>query len=135
MAHDFPSMLQETQTIVVLGAHSEASRAAYYVPEHMYVHGYRIIPVNPKLAGTKVFDHTVLADLGAVDEPIDMLNVFRHSRHLEAHLPEILAMKYRPRIVWFQLGIRDDAVAAALEAEGIEVVQDRCLMVEHKHHG
>jgi hypothetical protein len=93
------------------------------------------VPVNPTIAGTELFGHLVLESLAAVDEPIDMLNVFRHPRHLDAHIPEILAMKHRPRIVWLQLGIRHEGLAEALTREGIEVVQDRCLLVEHRNHG
>ena len=72
-----------------------------------------------------------VASLAEVDTPVDLVNLFRASDHVPAHVDEILAMKPRPLAVWLQLGIQNGPAAARLRAEGIEVVQDRCIMVEH----
>ena len=72
------------------------------------------------------------ATLIELDRPVDMVDVFRRAADIPPHLPDILAMRPLPKVVWFQLGIRNDEAAAELEAAGIEVVQDKCLMEEHE---
>ena len=124
------AVLHDTHTIAVLGAHHETGRAAFYVPEYMHAQGYRILPVNPALAGRELFGEAVVATLGDLHEPVDLVNVFRRSDHLPAHLAELLAL--RPKAVWLQLGVRHAAVAGALRAAGITVIEDRCLMVDHR---
>ena len=91
-----------------------------------------VLPVNATLAGTTLFDAPVLGSLDAIDEPVDVVDVFRRAEALPGHVDEILAMNPRPKVVWFQLGIRHDLVAARLRAEGIEVVQDRCMLADHR---
>jgi predicted CoA-binding protein len=86
--------------------------------------------VNPKLDA--VLGEPVVASLAELREPCDLLDVFRAAEHLPAHVDEILGMQTPPRTVWFQLGIRHDPSAERLAAAGIDVVQDRCLMVDHR---
>jgi predicted CoA-binding protein len=122
-----------TKTIAVLGIkpESHAGQAAYYVSEHMVSAGYDVIPVPvyypdvTEILGRKVFRK--LTDIG---QPIDMVNVFRRPNDIDQHIDEILAAK--PKSVWFQLGIRNDAAAQRFAEAGIKVVQDRCLMVEER---
>lgn len=123
-------LLESVNTIAVLGIKAGEQDDAYRVPLYMQRAGYRIRPVNPKLAS--VLGERAVARLSDLDEPCDLVNVFRAIAHLPGHTDEILALRWRPRCVWFQEGIRDDACAARLEAAGIEVVQDRCLMVDHQ---
>jgi uncharacterized protein len=130
-AADIAAILDGTQVIAVLGAHVDPGRAAHYVPAYMKDHGYRVVGVNPRLAGQTLFGEPVRTNLAEVG-PVDMVNVFRRPADLAAHIPEILAMRPAPKVVWLQLGIADDDFAAALEAHGIQVVQDRCLMVDHR---
>ncbi len=128
------AILDATQVIAVLGAHADPGRAAHYVPAYMKEHGYRVIGVNPRLAGQSLFGEPVratLAELGP-DLAVDMIDVFRRPADLAAHVPDILAMRPPPKVVWLQLGIADDDFAAALERHGIRVIQDRCLMVDHR---
>ncbi|MCA9539393.1 MAG: CoA-binding protein [Myxococcales bacterium] len=125
-------ILESARTIAVLGAHPVAERPAHYVPAYLHDHGYRVLPVNATLAGTTLFDAPVLGSLDAIDEPVDVVDVFRRAEALPGHVDEILAMNPRPKVVWFQLGIRHDLVAARLRAEGIEVVQDRCMLADHR---
>jgi predicted CoA-binding protein len=132
---DVRRVLAEARVIAVLGAHCEQPRPACYVREYLHEQGYRIIPVNPELAGQTLWGEPVRRTLGEIGEPIDILDVFRRSDHLPAHLPEILAMQPRPKLVWLQLGIRHPQVAAALVAAGIDVVQDRCTLADHRHFG
>lgn len=130
---DLPAILRATRVIAVLGAHADESRPAYYVPAYLHAQGYRVLPVNPALAGQTLFGERVRASLAELAEPADMVDVFRRSESLAGHLAEILALAPRPRVVWLQLGIRDATFSAALAAGGMIVVENRCLMVEHRN--
>jgi predicted CoA-binding protein len=124
------ALLERVRTIAVLGIKAGEADDAYRVPRYMQATGHRILPVNPKLE--RVLGEPVAPRLAAIDAPIDLVDVFRDARHLPGHVDEILALPRRPGAVWLQLGIRDDASTARLCEAGIDVVQDRCLMVEHR---
>lgn len=128
------AIVREAKTVAVLGAHEKTHRAAYYVPAYLDEQGVRCLPVNPRFVGRPLFGHPVTETLAELDEAVDIVDVFRASTEVPRHLEDILAMRPRPKVVWLQLGIRNDEVAAALEAEGIEVVQDRCLLVDHRRY-
>ncbi|HEY8156317.1 MAG TPA: CoA-binding protein [Myxococcota bacterium] len=123
-------LLRRVRSIAVLGVKDGAGDDAFRVPRYMQEHGYRIVPINPKLAS--VLGERALASLAELEGGVDLVNVFRAPQHLPAHVDEILALSPRPLAVWLQLGITHAAAAARLEAAGIAVVQDRCLMVEHR---
>ena len=125
-------VLRETRTVAVLGAKAGASEPAHYVPKYLQAQGYRIVPVNPLLAGQSILGETVVGSLADLPEPVDLIDVFRRPEYLPGHAREILALPWRPRTVWFQLGIRHDGAAAELARHGIDVVQDRCVMPEHR---
>lgn len=125
-------ILGGSPNIAVLGINDEPEKAAYYVPEYLHGEGYSITGVNPKLAGTQLFDNTVTATLAEIKQPIDLVDVFRRPELIPSHVEDILAMKPRPKVVWFQLGIRNDDAAHVLEAAGITVVQNRCTLAEHQ---
>lgn len=127
---DTREFLTGSRTIAVLGATPNPDKAGFYIPQRMHAKGYRIVPVNPTYAGQTLWGERVRASLGEVDEPVDILNVFRRSETLEGHLEEVLAL--RPRLVWLQSGIRNERFGGALEAAGIPVVQDACLAVSHR---
>jgi len=126
-------VLSQSRVIAVLGAHDEAGRAAFYVPDYLFEQGYRILPINPALAGRELWGEKVRRSLGELaGEQVDLVDVFRRPEALPGHLDELLAMKPAPKAIWFQLGIRNDAVAAKLVAAGIDVVQDRCTLADHR---
>jgi predicted CoA-binding protein len=125
-------ILREARTVAVLGAKVGAAQPAFYVPAYLHARGYRILPVNPVLAGQTVFGETVVGTLADLRERADVIDVFRRPEYLPGHAHEILALSWRPRAVWFQLGIRHDGAAAQLARAGIDVVQDRCMMPEHR---
>ncbi len=127
------TILGTCPTIAVLGIHSAPEKPAFYVPEYLHDEGYRILGVNPGLAGQTLFGNLVRATLAELAEPVDMVDVFRRPELIPAHVADILAIK--PRVVWFQLGIRNDEAAHALEAAGITVVQDRCTLADHRRLG
>lgn len=122
--------IEATRTIAVLGAKTGATDDAWEVPHYLRNVGFRILAVNPKLATWE--DEPAYPSLAALPEPVDLIDVFRASEHVPAHVDEILALPWKPRVAWLQLGIRHDAATARLEAAGIRVVQDRCLLVEHR---
>jgi predicted CoA-binding protein len=128
-------IFEATRVIAVLGAHDAPSKAAFYVPQYLRRMGYRVRGVNPKLAGQVLHGAPVVATLAELDEPVDMVDVFRRPEYLPDHVPEILAMNPRPAVVWLQLGIRHARVAQQLRAEGIVVVQDRCTLADHRRLG
>jgi predicted CoA-binding protein len=132
---DIARVLRDARTIAVLGAHSDPSRPASYVPEYLHAQGYRVLPVNPMLAGRELWGAPVHASLAELGEAVDILDVFRRPELLPGHLEEILAMNPRPRLVWLQQGIRNDEFARALQAAGIDVVQDRCTLADHRRLG
>jgi predicted CoA-binding protein len=122
-------LLLDVHRIAVLGIKAQPHEDAYRVPAYLQARGYRILPVNPKLE--RVLGEPAVSELAELRETPDLVNVFRRPESLPGHVDEILALPRRPRAVWLQLGIRHDAAAQRLEAEGITVIQDRCLMVEH----
>jgi predicted CoA-binding protein len=125
-------ILHEARSVAVLGAKTGRGEPAFYVPDYLARQGYRLSLINPTLAGTRVLDTTVVATLADLPGPVDLVDVFRRPEFLPGHATEILALPWRPAVVWFQLGIRNDAAAERLAREGIRVVQDRCMMPEHR---
>jgi hypothetical protein len=124
------ALLERTRRIAVLGIKTAASGApAYYVPAYAQHAGYEIVPVpvyHPE--ATEILGEPVYRSVAAIPGDVDMVNVFRRPNDIPPHLDDIIAK--RPRVVWFQSGIRNAAAAERLAREGIDVVQDRCLMVE-----
>ncbi|HEY0482666.1 MAG TPA: CoA-binding protein [Kofleriaceae bacterium] len=128
-------ILTTSPTIAVLGIHHEPEKAAFYVPEYLHDEGYRIIGVNPQLRGQELFGEPVRGTLAEIAEPVDLVDVFRRAELISQHVEDILAMKPRPKVVWLQLGIKNDDVARILEAAGITVVQNRCTLADHQRLG
>lgn len=128
-------ILSSSPTIAVLGIHHEPEKAAFYVPEYLHDEGYRIIGVNPMFTEQTLFGEKVLSTLAEIKEPVDLVDVFRKPEQIPDHVEDILAMKPRPKVVWFQLGIKNDDAAKILEAAGITVVQNRCTLADHQRLG
>ena len=122
-------LLSRVKTIAVVGIKAGEEDDAFRVPRYLQQQGYRILPVSPKLAS--VLGERCVPSLAELAEPPDLVNVFRASAHVPAHADEILALPRKPLGVWLQLGISHPEARARLEAAGIAVVEDRCLMVEH----
>lgn len=127
------AIARDARRVAVLGIKTErqAGQPAFYVPEYLKRAGVEVVPVPvyfPEV--TEILGVPVVRRVQDVAGPVDILNVFRRAQDLPPHLEDIAAK--RPRVVWLQSGIRDDGFAGALTAHGIDVVQDRCLMVEHR---
>jgi len=135
-AAEIGQIVRECRRIAVLGIkpESRASAPAFYVPDYMLRHGYDIVPVPVYYPDVvEILGRRAYRSLRDVPWPIDMVNVFRRPRDIPPHVPDILAAK--PRVVWLQLGITHQEAAETLARAGIQVVQDRCLMVEHRRLG
>ena len=128
-------LLESTRRIAVLGIKPEfTGQPAYYVPAFTAQAGYEIVPVPvyyPEV--TEILDQKVYRKLADVPGDIDLVNVFRRPRDIPQHVDDIIAK--RPKAVWFQLGIRNDEAAEAIAKAGIDVVQDRCLLIELRRIG
>lgn len=124
------TILTETRTIALIGASPKAIRPSHGVLGYLTASGYETYPINPGIAGSQLFGHTVYARLADVPVPIDMVDVFRNADAIGGVVDEVLALAVRPKVVWLQLGIRNDVEAARLEAHGVKVVMDRCPAIE-----
>ncbi len=129
-------LLSATRTIAVLGIKTEAqaNQPAFYVPRYLDTAGFQIIPVPvyyPKVM--QILGKKIYRKLVDIPVDVDLVNVFRRSEDVPGHLDDMLAKK--PKAVWMQSGIRNEAVAERLAKTGIKVVQDRCLMVDHRYLG
>lgn len=128
-------LLAETKRVAVLGIKTEAQayQPAFYVPQYLVAAGLDVVPVPVYYPeATEILGAKVYRKLADVPGEIDLVDVFRRSEDVTGHLEDIL--EKRPRAVWLQSGIRNDRVAERLARAGIKVVQDRCLMVEHRRH-
>lgn len=126
-------LIMNTHRIAVLGIKTEAQAAqpSVYVPQYLLRAGFEIIPVPvyyPEV--TEILGAPVYRRLVDVPGEVDLVDVFRRPQDIDGHVDDILSKK--PKAVWFQSGIRNDHAAEALARAGIQVVQDRCLMVEHR---
>ncbi len=126
-------VLEKTRTIAVIGAHIDAEKPAHYVPAYLHEQGYQIFPVNPKWVGRNLWGQPVRASLSELEVAIDLVDIFRRSDQVGQHVDDILALSPLPRVAWLQLGIRNDEVARVLLDAGIDVVQDRCTLADHRH--
>lgn len=124
------ALLRGARSIAVVGLSPNPRRPSHAVAAYLQDAGFRIVPVRP--GGAVILGEPSYPDLesaAAGAGPLDVIDIFRRSDALPGLTASLLAA--RPRLVWMQIGVRDDAVAVALEAAGITVVMDRCLMVEH----
>ena len=126
-------LILQTKRIAVLGIKTEAQadQPSVYVPKYLQDAGFEIVPVPVYYPdATEILGRPVYRRVSAVPAPVEMVNVFRRPRDIPPHVDDILAA--RPRVVWLQLGIRHDDAAETWAKAGIQVVQDRCLLVEHR---
>jgi O-acetylhomoserine (thiol)-lyase len=121
-------ILQRVRTIAMVGASSNWNRPSYFVMKYLQNKGYRVIPVNPGIAGETLLGEKAFASLRDIPEPVDMVDVFRAAREAPAIVDDAIAIG--AKIVWMQLGIRNDEAAVRAEAAGLEVIMNRCPKIE-----
>ena len=129
-------IVRQSRRVAVLGIKTEAQagQPALYVPQYLQGAGVEVVPVPvyyPEV--THILGRPVYRKLVDIPGEVDLVDVFRRAQDIPGHLEDLLAK--RPRAVWFQSGIRNDAAAERLAKAGIQVVQDRCLMVDHRRYG
>src|ERR1700686_4941706 len=122
------AILERVRTIAMVGASPNWNRPSYFVMKYLQGKGYRVIPVNPSIAGQELLGEKVYASLRDVPEPVDMVDVFRAASEAPAIVEDAIAIG--APVVWMQLGIRNDEAAAVGEAAGIEVIMNRCPKIE-----
>lgn len=121
-------ILQSVRTVAVVGASANPDRASFHVLEFLVRKGFDVVAINPGLAGKEIAGRPVYATLAEVPHPIDMVDVFRNSEAAGAAVDEAVAVG--AKVVWLQLGVRNDAAAARAEAAGLKVVMNRCPAIE-----
>jgi predicted CoA-binding protein len=135
MSHDSytDEFLKETlaraRTIAVVGASANWNRPSFFVMKYLQAKGFRIIPVNPKEAGSAILGETVYASLGEIPHPVDMVEIFRSSEEAGPITDE--AVRLGAKVVWMQIGVRNDAAAQRAENAGLTVVMNRCPKIEY----
>jgi len=126
-AHDIQRILQRCGTLAVVGLSAEAHRPSYFAAKYMLEHGYRIVPVNPKYPS--ILGQRCFPSLEAIDHPVDMVDVFRRPQDTPAIAEQAVAIG--AKVLWLQLGVINEQARAIAAAGGLEVVQDRCVKIEH----
>lgn len=124
-------ILRGVKTIALVGASNNEVRPSYFVLKYLLDKGYEVIPVNPGFAGQEILGQIVYGALKDVPKPIDMVDIFRNSQAAGAIADEALALDPSPKVIWMQLGVRNDEAAARAEAKGIKVVMNRCPKMEY----
>lgn len=133
---DIARVVKASRRIAVLGIKTEqqAGQPAFYVPEYLQQQGCDVVPVPVYYPDvTEILGQRVFRKVAEVPGDVDLVNVFRRPQDIPAHVEDILSKK--PKFVWFQLGIRNDEAAERFARAGIEVVQNRCLLVDHRRYG
>ena len=125
-------ILSEIRVMAMVGASGDWKRPSFFAMKYLQRRGYRVIPINPGRAGTEILGETVYASLADVPVPIDMVDVFRSSEAALGVAEEAVALveEKQIKVLWLQLGIRNDAAAKIAQAAGIQVIMDRCPKIE-----
>ncbi len=124
-------ILNTVKTIAMVGASAKDNRPSYFAFKYLMERGYNMIPINPGLAGKDLLGRRIYARLADVPEPIDMVDVFRAAKAALPIVEEALTLNPKPRIIWMQLGVRNDEAAALADANGMKVVMNRCPKIEY----
>ena len=128
---DIRGILNGVKSIAMVGASPVNVRPSYFAFKYLAQRGYDMIPVNPGHVGKNLLDKPFVASLSDISRPIDMIDIFRNSSHIMPVVEEALQLSPLPKVIWMQLGARDDAAAAKAEAAGIQVVMNRCPKIEY----
>ena len=126
-------ILGEAKTIAMVGASAGTNRPSYFAMKYLLGKGYQVIPVNPTLAGREILGQKVFASLVDLEAPIDIVDIFRNSAAALEVTREAIALKDKLgiKVIWMQLGVRNDEAAQAAEAAGLAVVMNRCPKIEY----
>lgn len=128
----FRKVLRDVKTIAMVGASAKPVRASYMVARYLGLKGYRVIPVNPGLAGQELLGEVVYPDLKSIPDLVDMVDIFRAPDFVPAIVDEALERWPELKVIWMQIGVTHAEAAAKAEARGVTVVQDSCPKIEHQ---
>ncbi|ATE66981.1 CoA-binding protein [Rhizorhabdus dicambivorans] len=126
--NEIADLLRATKTIAMVGASDRPDRASFGVMRFLLGRGYKVIPVNPQLAGQSIHGQPVVATLAEIGEPIDLVDIFRNSAAAGPVIDEAIAVG--AKAVWTQLGVYNDEAVARAEAAGLKAVVDHCPKIE-----
>lgn len=124
------AVLDKVKSVALVGASADPTKASYFVMKYLLSKGYRVIPVNPRLAGQTLLDQPVFASLADLPEAPDMVDIFRNASAADGVTDEAIAAG--AKMVWMQLGVRNDAAARRAEAAGLTVIMNRCPKIEYQ---
>jgi len=124
-------LLNTVKTIAMVGISPKDNRPSYFAFKYLLERGYHMIPVNPGQAGGDILGQKVYAKLAEIPEPVDMVDIFRAAQYAPGIVEEALALKPRPKVIWMQLGIRNDEAAKLAEDNDLKVVMNRCPKIEY----
>lgn len=125
------SVLEQCRRIAMVGASDNPARPSYFVFKYLTARGYDVIPVNPGRTGAELLGKPFAGSLREIPGPLDMVEIFRNSEAAEAIVDEALRLDPPPKVIWMQLGVRNDAAAAKAEARGLIVIMNRCPKIEY----
>ncbi len=126
------TILRRTKTIAIVGISANEVRPSFYVARYLRLKGYRVIPVNPGLAGQELFGETVYAELSSIPDTVDMVDIFRKPDAVPAIVDVALARWPELQTVWMQIGVEHAEAAKLAEARGVDVIQNRCPKIEYQ---
>lgn len=125
-------ILDRTKTVAVVGVSANQVRPSFYVARYLGLKGYRVIPVNPGLAGQTLLGETVYANVSEIPDDVDMVDIFRRSEAVPPIVTASLARWPQLQTIWMQIGVTHAEAAAAAEAQGVDVIQNRCPKIEYQ---
>ncbi|NKX43821.1 CoA-binding protein [Roseicyclus persicicus] len=125
-------ILKRSRVFACIGVSPNPVRPSHYVGRYLGLKGYRVIPVNPGHAGERLWGVEVRARLSDIDEPVDVVDIFRRPEAVPAIVDEALAMEPRPKVIWMQIGVTHPEAAARAEAAGLTVIHNRCPKIEYQ---
>lgn len=125
-------ILTESKTFACVGVSTNPVRPSYFVARYLTQRGYRVIPINPGQVGKELFGSTFLGTLSDIDEPVDVVDIFRRSEAVPAIVDEALDTLPGLKTIWMQIGVTHAEAAAKAEARGVQVIQNRCPKIEYQ---
>ncbi|NBR52633.1 MAG: CoA-binding protein [Rhodobacteraceae bacterium] len=126
------NLLNDVKTVAVVGISSNPVRPSYFVARYLGLKGYRVIPINPGLAGQELFGEAVYPDLASVPDEVDMVDIFRRSEAVPSIVEEALERWPNLNAIWMQIGVESAKGRAMAEARGVRVVENRCPKIEYQ---
>ncbi|TRC94794.1 CoA-binding protein [Mesorhizobium sp. WSM4303] len=124
-------ILNSVKTIAMVGASANDVRPSFFVLKYLLAKGFSVFPINPGQAGKEILGRMTYASIADLPEPVDMVDIFRASPAVPGIVDEVLKLDPLPKVIWMQLGVRDDEAAARAEAAGMKVVMNRCPKIEY----